>query len=274
MNKLVPIFQNQTDMTLKERYLFTLRDALCGELYDDVAIVRPFFLRKFLKHFTNLHVGRRLPDPSGNRSAHWQLNALTQVGKKRLDNFQFCIESVIKNNVSGAIVECGVWRGGASIYAKGVLEVNKSSRPLYLFDSFEGLPKSRMIEDMVRDWTHCSDYLAVDLETVQNNFKRYKLLDSNVILVKGWFRDTLPPFKQPIAVLRADGDMYESTMDILVNLYPVVQSGGYVIIDDYCIDTCKLALEDYFKFHGLKIPELIEIDGRNTSNYAVYFQKP
>jgi hypothetical protein len=89
--------------------------------------------------------------------------------------------------------------------------------------------------------------LAVSLEQVKGNFARYGLLDDQVRFLKVWFHDTLP--KAPIerlALMRLDGDMYESTMDGLVNLYPRLSLGGFVIIDDFnTLQCCNEAVADF-----------------------------
>ncbi len=92
------------------------------------------------------------------------------------------------------------------------------------------------------------------------NFERYGLLDSQVRFLKGWFRETLP--KAPIealAVIRLDGDMYESTIDALVNLYPKLSVDGYLIVDDYALKSCRRAVRDYRDSHGIRDP-IIPID--------------
>src|SRR5207244_9250758 len=96
---------------------------------------------------------------------------------------------------------------------------------------------------------------------VKANFDRYGLLDHQVRFLKGWFRDTLPgaPIEK-LAVLRLDGDMYESTMDALTNLYPKLAVGGYLIVDDdgYA-PACRQAVQDYRQAHGIK-EKILEID--------------
>ena len=81
---------------------------------------------------------------------------------------------------------------------------------------------------------HQFPQLAVPLERVQDNFRRYGLLDEQVRFLKGWFRDTLPtaPIER-LAVLRLDGDLYESTIQALDGLYDKLSAGGFVIVDDY-----------------------------------------
>ncbi|MGB2680193.1 MAG: TylF/MycF/NovP-related O-methyltransferase, partial [Candidatus Competibacter sp.] len=82
-----------------------------------------------------------------------------------------------------------------------------------------------------------------------------------VVFLKGWFRDTLPRVAtDALAVLRLDGDMYESTWDALVNLYPKLSAGGYVIVDDYkVVPGCRTAVEDFRQTHGITEP-IQEID--------------
>jgi hypothetical protein len=106
------------------------------------------------------------------------------------------------------------------------------------------------------------------LAHVRRNFTRYDLLDDQVKFLPGWFRDTLPkaPIKQ-LAVLRLDGDLYESTMDALVPLYPKLTPGGFVIIDDYNLSMCEKAVHDYRKKMGIN-EEIIPID-----DAGVYWRK-
>jgi O-methyltransferase len=192
----------------------------------------------------------------------WPATAHTMVGRRRLDNFQACIEGALAADVPGDIVETGVWRGGASILARGVLKAHGIlGRQVWVCDSFEGLPKPEVAQD-AGDAHHTNPFLAVSLDEVKKNFDRYGLLDDQVTFVKGWFKDTLHNMNvQRISVLRLDGDMYQSTMDALTALYPKVSKGGYVIIDDYHeLAACKKAVADYRAQHGISEP-IIEIDG-------------
>jgi O-methyltransferase len=98
--------------------------------------------------------------------------------------------------------------------------------------------------------------LAVGVEAVKRNFARYGLLDDRVRFLKGWFADTLPtaPITQ-LAVLRLDGDLYGSNIEVLEALYPKVSLGGYVIIDDYGnIPQCRQAIDDYRAAHDITAP--------------------
>ena len=107
------------------------------------------------------------------------------------------------------------------------------------------------------------------MEEVQTNFRSFGLLDDHVHFCKGYFVDSLPLCNvSQIAVLRMDGDMYESTMDQLFNLYNRVQIGGIIIVDDYNIDACVRALNDFRHWHG--ISEAIQrIPGDRSGSYWI-----
>jgi O-methyltransferase len=192
------------------------------------------------------------------------LHADTMIGMKRLNNIEYCVRDIIKNNVEGDLIELGVWRGGAVILMRALLkELNIVDRNVWVADSFEGLPEPDSVKYPADKGDMHSKYeeLAISDEDVKHNFEKYGLLDEQVKFLKGWFKDTLPtaPINK-LALLRLDGDMYESTMDGLVNLYPKLSKGGYLIIDDWgAVSACKKATEDYRKQHSIA-EEIIEID--------------
>lgn len=193
----------------------------------------------------------------------WPSVAETMLGPKRLNNIQFCVESVIREKVPGDLIETGVWRGGACILMRAVLAAHGIvDRRVFVADSFEGLPppnKEKYPHDE-GSRHHTMRYLAVSKETVVENFRKYGLLDEQVIFLQGWFKQTLPsaPIQQ-LAVMRLDGDMYESTMDALANLYSKLSPGGYCIIDDYALPGCKQAVNDFRTLEGINDP-IVEID--------------
>ena len=190
----------------------------------------------------------------------WPTEAETMVGRARLDNLQHCVTDVIRDRIDGDLVETGVWRGGASILMRAVLKAfGDRDRSVWLADSFQGLPRPAPCEFPLDandpHWTFAS-YLGVSRETVEANFRRYGLLDDQVKFLPGWFRETLPiaPIER-IAVLRLDGDMYESTILALTTLYPKVSAGGFVIVDDYgALPNCRLAVEDFRAAQGITDP--------------------
>lgn len=152
-------------------------------------------------------------------------------------------------SIPGDVVECGVWRGGMSA---GIATLLGNSRKYYLFDSFEGLPPAKEIDgESAKAWQEnkeAPDYFENCKAEIEFAEKAMQITGCHYTTVKGWFSDSLPnyPFEREIALLRLDGDWYESTMDCLVNLFPKVAEGGYVVIDDYFSWVgCARAVHDY-----------------------------
>ena len=230
-------------------------------------------LNKVIKPF-NLELMKRYKTSKEHRmnGLDWPASAETMVGLKRLENIEKCIGEIVSEKIDGDFIETGVWRGGAVIFMKALLnEYNLQDRRVFVADSFEGLPKpdvAKYVEDK-GDRHYQWKELSIGEMVVRENFRKYNLLDENVVFLKGWFKDTLKiaPI-QKLALMRLDGDMYESTMDALIPLYPKLEIGGYVIIDDYNgIPACKAAVTDYRKRFGIT-DDIIEID-----TVSVYWKK-
>ena len=193
----------------------------------------------------------------------WPPDAETMIGMNRLDNLEELVTDVLRRDVPGDLIETGVWRGGASIFMRAVLEAyGDSGRTVWAADSFRGLPKpDPKHQDDVKDAYWKKPVLAASLEDVKANFARYGLLDERVRFLPGWFKDTLPgaPIER-LAILRLDGDLYESTMDALEPLYPKLSVGGYCIVDDYSIvPGCKRAVDEYRTRNGIT-EEIVTVD--------------
>ncbi len=190
--------------------------------------------------------------------------AHTMVGIKRLKNIKYCMKEILTNNIPGDCIETGVWRGGSTILMRAILKAyGDLNRKVWVADSFAGLPPpnpEKYPDDLGLDLSRMS-YLAVSLEQVKSNFRKYDLLDNQVIFLEGLFSETLPTAPiEHIALLRLDGDYYESTMDTLSNLYPKLSVGGFVIIDDFgAIGACAKAVHDYRRIHNIEEP-IKEID--------------
>ena len=241
------------------RFIFTER------IYEPVVPPRgslPGALKRYLQNWLcasgQIELVRVHPfDPTAREEGRgWRGDAETMIGLKRLDNLQYCVTEALRRGVPGDLIETGVWRGGATIFMRAILKVDgDTGRVVWVADSFRGLPKpdpDRFPADAGdRHWTQPE--LAVSLDGVKTNFALYGLLDNQVRFLVGWFRDTLPtaPIDR-LAVLRLDGDMYESTMDALQSLYPKLSRGGYVIVDDYgAVAGCRAAVEDFRAEHGI-----------------------
>lgn len=188
----------------------------------------------------------------------WPKHALTMIGTARMRNLRMLLRQALDDNIPGDFIETGVWRGGACIYAKGIFEAcGVSNRKIFVADSFRGLPKpnaERYPADS-GDQHHTFEELAISRAVVTDNFRRYGLLDDNVVFLEGWFKDTLPtaPIER-LAVLRLDGDMYESTIDTLNALYHKVSPGGFVIVDDYLLRACAQAIDEFRAEHNISAP--------------------
>lgn len=234
-----------------------LKTDTATELYLDL-------MKRCLKH--------EIYDEPQVEGSIWPTTAHTMIGHDSLDALQFCVEDVLAKEVAGDLIETGVWRGGATILMRAILKAyGVEDRYVWVADSFEGLPPPNL-KKYPHDkgsTAHTAEELAVSVEQVKSNFERYGLLDDQVRFLKGWFRDTLPeaPIEQ-LAVARLDGDMYESTMDALVNLYPKLSIGGYVIIDDYgAVPACRRAVHDFREAWGINE----EMDSIDWS--GVYWQR-
>ena len=261
----------------ERRYLNLLRDCLTRALFPEKyttlrrpanirglgKLYRPIFwdlllpaARKVLGGI-GLDIVRRAQQDPGmrNEGRDWPADAETMVGTKRLDSLLECIDDVLRHDVPGDFIETGVWRGGASIFMRAALGVyGDTERSVWLADSFEGLPKASgdYAEDTGSWYWEYNHVLAVSLDDVKRNFARYGWLDDRVKFLKGWFKDTMPTAPvTTLAILRLDGDMYESTIDVLNAMYPKLSVGGYCIIDDYALDECRKAVADYREAHGI-----------------------
>ncbi len=232
-------------------YLDLICKCLLGLIYEDPA-QDPWSAPTF-------HAAKRA------RGLDWPSQAHSMIGQARMGNLRAAVEHVLKHRVPGDLIETGVWRGGACILMRAVLKAyNVTDRTVWVADSFEGLPPpdaSRYPAD-ANDRHHTYTQLAVSFEEVVANFSKYGLLDDQVRFLKGWFKDTLPtaPIER-LAILRLDGDMYQSTMEALQALYHKVSPGGVVIVDDYgAVPACRQAVHDFRDANTVTAP-IHNIDG-------------
>jgi len=194
----------------------------------------------------------------------WAYLGETMTGTIRLNNVWNLLATVTGKNIPGDYIETGVWRGGSSIFARAIMSaLGELDRVSFVCDSFDGLPPGdRSLDRGDIGWHEMNGYLAVSEDIVAANFHKYGLLGSNVVFAKGFFNETMPPLSRHVkklAVMRLDGDMYESTVDVLYNLYDRLSIGGYLIMDDWFGFPSKTACEDFFSVHGIQ-PEIIRID--------------
>lgn len=202
----------------------------------------------------------------------------TMGGWKAMHNAFDSVQSVEKLGIDGAIVECGVARGGTSaMMAMTNRAIGKFERKKWLFDSYEGLPAPGPLDTIdgsvgaVISPLGAGDCVGTEQEVKSLMFGTLGFKSDNTKIIKGWFNDTIPKMKKEvgaIAVLRLDGDWYESTRVPLVNFFDQVVEGGIIIIDDYA--TCygsKLAVDEFIQ--KKKLGYELQSDGRG----GAFFQK-
>lgn len=175
---------------------------------------------------------------------------------------------VIDADITGAFVECGVWRGGSMMMvALTLLHAGVSDRDLYLFDTFEGMPKPDEAKDVdlkgrraIEEWRqrsgreHGSEWALASLEQVRANLAATGYPADRIHMIKGMVEETIPS-KAPdrIALLRLDTDWYSSTRHELECLYPLLSQDGVLIIDDYGhYKGARQATDEYFANRGHK----------------------
>jgi O-methyltransferase len=261
-------------------YLDLMRRALADRFHDRPELI-PVEPRGSLKRVATRMLGRRGLelvrrrdyDPARRAEGKgWPLHAHTMIGEQRLANVQHCLVTALRERVPGDAIETGVWRGGSVILMRATLAAyQETERIVWAADSFLGLPPpdpGRYPADAGID-LHRYAELAVSADEVRANFERFGLLDDQVRFLEGWFRDTLPTAPiESLALLRLDGDMYESTWDALESLYPRLSPGGFAIVDDYrSIEACRRAVDDYRLRHDIGEP-IEEVDWS-----AVYWRR-
>lgn len=224
-------------MTDSSLYLSLMESVLTGSVYRDPAKSGGYI------------------DTQREAGGDWPKTAHTMIGRQRLHQLRLTCEHVIDRKISGNFMECGVWRGGAAIMMKAVLlSRNIHNRTVILADSFDGLPEPEWPEDKAFAMPEeDKQFLKVPTLDVIENFMAYGLMDSNVIIIPGWFHETLPQYKDKLnlALLRVDGDFYKSTWEVLDNCYSSINNGGICIIDDYgAMIECRGQLIDSLKSEG------------------------
>lgn len=202
--------------------------------------------------------------------------ALTMCGDASLQFLKKSMTTVLNENIHGDFLEAGVWRGGIPLLMRAFLhEQQDTSRKVWLADSFCGLPTSwKQIQNPKDRFAsllmNLFGQLAVSQKQVEDSFRRFNLLDQQVVFLPGWFNQTMPRIskEQKFSILRLDGDYYESTRDVLIHLYPLLSQNGFIIIDDYNLPFgCKKAVDEFRNQNKILSP-LVRIN-----NQSVYWRK-
>jgi len=186
----------------------------------------------------------------------------TMTSLERVAALVNAIEYIVKKNIRGDFVECGVWRGGSSMaMALTLRELGVSDRKIYLFDTYEGMSEPTEIDERNSDGESAITLLKKtkdsketdcvwaysSLQEVEMNMRKTGYSQDNIFFIKGRVEDTLPNNITEIALLRLDTDWYKSTLHELECLYPSLVSRGVLIVDDYGYwRGSKQAVDEYF----------------------------
>lgn len=153
----------------------------------------------------------------------------------------------LANGIAGDFVECGVFDGAqVAAMAKAVMESGQR-RTIHLFDSFDGIPQAgpRDLEFLFAG--HKAGLSRSTVPQVEAHMREWGVDESLLHYHMGWFADSVPAAEiGHIALLRLDGDLYESTKVCLEHLYPKLSPGGWLIIDDFALSGCRDAVLEYF----------------------------
>jgi O-methyltransferase len=181
----------------------------------------------------------------GFQSVYSRINSknskYTLTTAERCYSLYKAIKYITKGNISGDIVECGVWRGGSAMLAAlTLIKSQQTYRKIYLYDTYEGMSEPTNKDIDIHGvpyrllWKKEKELLTVSLDEVKKNMFSTGYPKENIIFVKGMVEDTIPnTIPSSVALLRLDTDLYESTYHELIHLYPKVTPQGVVIIDDY-----------------------------------------
>jgi len=197
----------------------------------------------------------------------------TLVPVERSYTLYQAVKYIIKNNIEGDLVECGVWKGGSSmLMAYSLLEAGVSDRKIYLYDTFEGMTqpgemdgqeeKDQWESGKVSDTLNNMCYSPI--EEVKANMGKTGYPSDNIILVKGKVEETLPgKLPAAISLLRLDTDWYASTKHELIHLYPLLVKHGVLIVDDYgAWQGARKATDEYFSSKPQPFLNRIDYTGR------------
>jgi hypothetical protein len=207
------------------------------------------------------------PDfPEDDEAVIRETKPFSLTSPERIYALRRAIEYIVQNDIPGAIVECGVWRGGSMmVAAKTLLGLGRTDRDLYLFDTFEGMPEPTDVDisvERLRAPEHFremkrqgvgSEWCCASLEDVRENLYSTGYDRERIHFVKGMVEETVPACAPAeIALLRLDTDFYESTRHELTHLFPLVSRGGVLIVDDYGYwEGAKKAVDEFISANKL-----------------------
>lgn len=235
-------------------------------------------LKYWLRRLRTLRGATSLSDvPEWQRRIIGKVLPYSMTGESRILATVTAVEYIVEHNIPGAIVECGVWRGGQMMAAALTLNHLQARRPLFLFDTFEGMTAPNEVDRDMEGQAAQSTFVAMSrnavgkrwcearLDEVQRNLVSTGYPPDQVHYIVGAVEQTLPlSAPEVIAYLRLDTDWYASTLHELQHLFPLVSRLGVVTIDDYGHwEGARKATDEYLVAHGISaLLHRIDYSGR------------
>jgi O-methyltransferase len=196
-----------------------------------------------------------------------RVRPFTCTGPERVLALANAVRYLVANRIPGAMVECGVWRGGSMMAVAHTLNAaGDVSHDLYLFDTFTGMTEATEldvdargvpaaeIQQRMRETSPGDGWCSSPLEEVRANLTSTGYPEEKIHFIQGKVEETLPAAapSQPIALLRLDTDWYESTLHELIHLYPLLVPGGVLIVDDYGDwQGARKAVDEFIRSRGI-----------------------
>ena len=243
------------------------------------------FIREYAKKVFRLlgydivRIRKKSPYPTDINPAYAEIinsvQEYTMTSVERLNGLLSAVDYITDNKIEGDYVECGVWRGGSTMAAAlRLIERKQSHRKLYLYDTFEGMPAPTRYDfskrsgeaqkkfEQVKISEMSSDWCYADIQDVKRNMALTRYPIDKVTFVRGKVEDTVPQqIPSKIAILRLDTDWYASTKHEMEHLFPILEKGGVLIIDDYGHwEGCRKAIDEYFTNNKIPYPLLARLD--------------
>lgn len=194
---------------------------------------------------------------------------LTLLSKGQLDLVETLLADLAERAIPGDCIEAGVWRGGTVILMRAALDMYAmADRQVIAADSFCGIPpNTRFRHDPVDRW---NDRWVASSGEVSGHLAAFGMNDGRIELLEGPFASSLSTLAgRKLAFIRLDCDSHDSVMDALTGLYPLLMPGGVILIDDWHLIGCRIAIDSYRKQHGIVDPiEVTEGNGYWFKSHA------
>jgi hypothetical protein len=209
-----------------------------------------------------------------------QAREYSMTSPERMYSLWQAVRHVVRYDIPGDLVECGVWRGGsAMMMALTLLQQGVRDRGIWLYDTFAGMTRPGEVDrrakdnaEMISRWEHFqrdthNEWTYASLDEVKENMARTGYPMERLNFVKGEVESTLPGTRpEAISALRLDTDWYQSTYHELTHLYPLLSRGGVLLLDDYgSFQGAKKAVDQYIQEQNLDLLlQRVDSTGRNA----------